>query len=358
MLRSPLVFDPDLSAAELRGFTRTIAEIEWLMLILVLLYQVVIKPDTETSAALAMAMYFFAAFVVSFHYANFYRRETAWKLTIEVWAMILFITWVLAYTGGPDSPLHDLYVLVIVASALTLGQMQTLAHLVVIVLCYVWLVYAGPVGSLTTGEHLTALAAKLSPVFLVAYITTMLSSDIRRALTQIKSLSETDELTGVLNMRAFSKVCDRLFRQSVRYSRPISVLMIDSDDLKSINDTHGHEAGNRMLRLTVQCIQDHMRETDVLARYGGDEFVLLLPETDCKGAMEVADRIRKEVAATPLPTREKKVAFTVSIGAACSPEHGSSLEALMERADQAMYVSKNEGKNRSTLHKPRLAIGA
>lgn len=357
-MRSYLVFDPDLSAAELRGFTRTIAEIEWLMLILVLLYQVVMKPDTETAAALAMAMYFFAAFVVSFHYANFYRRETAWKITIEVWAMILFITWVLAYTGGPDSPLHDLYVLVIVASALTLGKMQTLAHLVVIILCYVWLVHADPARTIDTGEHFTALAAKLSPVFLVAYITTMLSSDIRHAMMQIKSLADTDELTGVFNMRAFTKVSERLFRQSARYSRPVSVLMIDSDGLKDINDSHGHDAGNRMLKQTVHCIQDQMRDTDVLARYGGDEFVLLLPETDCSGAMEVADRIRKQIAATPLPTREKKVAFSVSIGIACCPEHGNSLEALMERADQAMYTSKNEGKNRVSRHTPREAINA
>ena len=357
-MRTRLIFDPDLSAEEMRGFTRTIAEIEWLMLILVLLYQVVMQPDGETSAALAMAMYFFAAFVVSFHYANFYRRETTWKLAIEVWAMIIFITWVLAYTGGPASPLHDLYVLVIVVSALTLGKIETLAHLAVIVLCYVWLVHADPARSLNTGEYFTSLAAKLSPVFLVAYITTMLSSDIRRAIVQIKALSETDELTGALNMRAFSSVCERMFRQAARYARPISVLMIDSDGLKEINDTHGHETGNRMLKLTVQCIQDQMRETDVLARYGGDEFVLLLPETDCNGAMGVAKRIQQSVAAALLPTREKKVPFSVSIGIACSPEHGHSLETIMERADQAMYVSKNDGKNRATVHTARQPLTA
>jgi len=345
-----LIFDPDLSAAEMRGFTRTIAEIQWLMLILVLLYQVAIQPDAETSAALAMAMYFFGAFVVSFHYANFYRRETAWKLAIEVWAMIVFITWVLAYTGGPNSPLHDLYLLVIVVSALTLGKIETLAHLAVIVLCYVWLIHVDPVRIMTAGESVTALAAKLAPVFLVAYITTMLSADIRRALMQIKLLSETDELTGVLNMRALSGVSERIFRQAARYARPVSVLMIDSDGLKEINDTYGHETGNRMLRLTVQCIQGQMRETDVLARYGGDEFVVLLPETDCSGAMGVAKRIEQSVAATPLPTREKKVPFSVSIGIACCPEHGNSLEMVMERADQAMYISKNGGKNRTTLH--------
>ncbi len=352
-MRTRLIFDPDLSAEEMRGFTRTIAEIEWLLLILVLLYQVVIKPDTETSAALSMAMFFFAAFVVSFHYANFYRQETAWKLTIEVWMMIVFITWVLAYTGGLDSPLHDLYVLVIVVSALTLGKTATLGHLTVIVLCYVWLVYNEPERVMTTGAYITTLAARLSPVFLVAYITTMLSADIRRALMQIKFLSETDDLTGVLNMRAFSGVAERIFRQAARYVRPVSVVMIDSDSLKNINDTYGHETGNRMLKLTVQRIEEELRETDVVARYGGDEFVVMLPETSCSGATGVANRIRRSIESTPLPTRDQKVSFTVSIGIACYPDHGNSLEVIMERADQAMYVSKTEGKNRITVYGAR-----
>ena len=87
------IFDPALSAEELRGFTRTVAEIEWLLLILVLLYQVSLPLDQEASAALAMAVFFFGAFVLSFHYANFYREETLWKITIETAMMILFVTW-------------------------------------------------------------------------------------------------------------------------------------------------------------------------------------------------------------------------------------------------------------------------
>src|SRR5690349_19453913 len=121
-MQTQLIFDPALSAEELRGFTRTVAEIEWLLLILVMLYQVVLAPDAESAAALMMAMFFFAAFVLAFHYANFYRQETRWKIAIETWVMIVFITWVLAYTGGVASPLADLYILVIIVSALTLGK--------------------------------------------------------------------------------------------------------------------------------------------------------------------------------------------------------------------------------------------
>ena len=348
-MQTQLIFDPALSADELRGFARTVAEIEWLLLILVLLYQVVLTPDEETAAALAMAMFFFAAFVLSFHYANFYHRETHWKIAIETWVMIVFITWVLAYTGGADSYLHDLYILVVVVSALTLGKVATLLEMGLIAACYVWLDYPLQGTEALSLPFGTKLLAQLSPMLLVAYITTMLSADIRRAYGHMKLLSETDELTGVLNMRAFTTLADRVSHQAQRYARPFSVLMIDSDSLKTVNDNFGHEAGNRLLRLAVECIQRQLRQTDLVARYGGDEFVVLQPETPGSGAAGVAERIRKSVEATPIETREKAVTATVSIGAACYPNNGPDFETVLEKADQAMYASKSGGKNRTTL---------
>jgi len=343
------IFDPALSAEELRGFTRTVAEIEWLLLILVLLYQVSLPLDQEVSAALAMAVFFFGAFVLSFHYANFYREETLWKITIETAMMIVFVTWVLAYTGGANSPLHALYILVIIVTALTLGKIVTLAELVLITGCYIWLAYPLEAGNLLTLPYGTKLLTQIAPMLLVAYITSMLSADIRRAYSHTKRLSEIDELTGVLNMRAFATFAERVSHQAGRYARPFSVLMIDSDSLKQVNDSLGHEAGNRLLRQTVECIQGRLRQTDIIARYGGDEFVALLPETPGSGAAGVAERIRKNVEMTPLVTREQKVTTTVSIGVACYPNHGMDFETVLEKADQAMYASKAGGKNRVTV---------
>ena len=251
VMRSNLIFDPDLSAEELRGFARTVAEIEWLLLILVLLYHAVLVPDKENSAALSMAMLFFTAFVLGFHYINFNRRETYWKLAVETWVMIAFITWVVMYTGGLDSPLLNLYLLVVITSTLTLGKLATLLQMLLIVSCYAWLGYQGRAYTMGFSFFATTLTAQIAPLLLVAYITTMLSADIRRALTQIKLLSEMDELTGIFNKRAIDLMSERIFKQAARYGRPLSLLMVDSDSLKTVNDTYGHEAGNRLLKLTV-----------------------------------------------------------------------------------------------------------
>jgi diguanylate cyclase (GGDEF)-like protein len=350
-MHNNLSFDPKLSAEELRGFARTVAEIEWLLLILVLLYQTAILPENEAAAALSMAMFFFTAFVLSFRYANFYRKESYRKITIETLVMIAFITWVLTYTGRLESPLLNLYLLVIITSALALGKLATLLEMILIAACFVWLGYPERNLSNSSVMYLTTLATQLAPMILVAYIATMLSADVRRALDQLRFLSETDELTGIFNVRAFSAISERSFKQAARYGRPFSILLIDSDSLKTVNDTYGHEMGNQLIKSTVQCIQNQLRETDVLARYGGDEFVVLLPETPCDSAAGVAARIRQNVEDSPLTARDKKIRITVSIGVASYPEHGNNLKSIMERTDKAMYQSKAGGRNRVSIYK-------
>ena len=356
MIKNSLIFDPTLSAEELRGFSRTVAEIEWLTVTLVLLYQVVFAPPPEAASNLALGTLLFAGFVLSFHYLNFYKTESNWKIAIETWVMIAFITWSLMQTGGLESPLVNLYLLVLITTALTLGKAATLLQIALIAACYLWLTEASGQDSATL--YFAGLAAQFAPMILVAYVTTMLASDIRRALGHIKMLSEKDELTGVLNMRAFTSAVDRVSRQSARYNHPYTILMIDSDSLKVVNDEYGHQAGNRLLQLLVQCAQAQLRETDILARYGGDEFIVMLPETTAAGAESLATRLRQRVEAALLATRERPVTSTVSIGIAAYPEHGASLEAVIERADQAMYASKEAGKNRVTIAASRTAAAA
>lgn len=340
---------PGFEAEELKGFSRTVAEIEWLLVILVMLYQVVQGHSDETAAPIYFGLILYSAFVLGFRYFNVYRNESRWKLAIETWVMIVFITWVLYHTGRLDSPLVNLYLLTIITSALTLGKLITLLEVALIAACYIFLGYSSTDDSMFWINHAGDFMSQFAPMLLVAYITTMLSADIRTALSRIKIISETDELTGIYNVRAFTALAGRAHKQSIRYGHTYSIVMVDSDNLKAVNDTYGHEAGNRLLKLTVTCIQQGLRETDVFARYGGDEFVLLLPQTKADGAFEVAERIRKTIASMPLDTQGKQVPTTVSIGIASFPAHGEDLAIIMNRADQAMYHSKQRGRNRCSV---------
>jgi len=339
---------------ELRGISRTVAEIHWLLLILVLLYIVFggERGDLEADAAVSAGLFFYAALVMSFRYANFYQRETRWKIAIETLAMIAVVTWVLWYSERLASPLVNLYLLPVITSALTLGKLTTLANVGLIAACYIFLGGGVAPAELASLRFVAGFFAQIAPVLLVAYITTMFSADIRYGLQQAKLLSETDELTGLFNTRGFAIAANRLFSQAQRYGRPASLLMIDSDHLKAVNDAHGHDAGNRLLRQVANAVHAELRATDVPARYGGDEFIVLLPETPPKGALDVAERIRAAISARPLVLNAEQVAATVSVGVACYPEDGRALDALAARADRALYQAKQEGRNRVVRYQP------
>lgn len=349
---------PSIEQEELRGISRTVAEIEWLLLILVLVYVVFGRPIPDIEPALSMALFFFAAFVMSFRYTNFYKRETRWKIAVETLAMIAFITWVLWFTGGLQSPLLNAYLLVVITAALTLGKATTLAEVALIGVCYLFLDWQVGGKDMARLAVWGGFAAHIAPVVLVAYITTMFSADIRYGLNRAKLLSETDELTGLYNMRGFVVIANRLFAQAQRYERAASFLMVDSDSLKQVNDRYGHEAGNRLLRHVVKAMQGHLRATDIPARYGGDEFVIMLPDTPARGALEVAERIRQAVESAPFTTEVGRVPCTVSIGVASYPQDGRGIESLLARADRALYEAKAAGRNRVVQHDAAAARGA
>ena len=338
---------------ELRGISRTVAEIHWLLLILVLLYLVFggVREDAEEAAAVSSGLFFYGALVMGFRYANFSRREARWKIALEAWGMIAFITWVLWYTDRLASPLLNAYLLPVITSALTLGKLATLLNVGLIAACYLAL---GQIGAaeLFSLRFIAGFAAQFAPVALVGYITTMFSADIRYGLQRAKLASETDDLTGLLNTRGFAIAANRLFGQALRYGRAASVLMIDPDNLKGMNDAYGHDAGNRLLRDLAAVVQSQLRATDLPARYGGDAFIVLLPETPPKGALDVAERIRNAICAAPLAVAGRTIACTVSVGVSCFPDDGRSIDALAARADRALHQAKKNGRNCVVRYSP------
>ena len=341
---------------ELKGFSRTIAEVEWLLLGLVLVYLLAGAPPSDGRVAIHAALFFFTAFILGLHYVQFYKLENRTKLMFENWVMIVFITWVVWYTGQINSPLLNLYLLPIIASALIFGKLPTALKVSAIIACFMYFAHNPKSKTLLTMPFWGELLVLCAPMILVAYKTTMLAAVIRHAVDKIKQVSDTDELTGSYNMRAFSSMLQRAFRQAVRYGHALSVVMIDSDNLKQINDKHGHESGNRLLQHLVRCIREQLRGSDVMARFGGDEFIVLLPETNIKGAMEMAERIRKAVEISRLDLRSGDTNITVSLGVASYPEGGGNLDLILDKADKAMYRAKQRGRNQVVAYSEDEAV--
>jgi len=163
----------------------------------------------------------------------------------------------------------------------------------------------------------------------------------------LRELSTRDSLTGLVNYRELHRQLADEMDRSRRYGRPFSLVMLDIDHFKSINDTYGHLAGDKALRALAALIRGEVRPTDVVARYGGEEFVLALPETAGPGAVTLAERLRVRVAGHALAvTADHTISMTVSIGVASYPDGANSVQKLLSAADQALYAAKSAGRNR------------
>jgi diguanylate cyclase (GGDEF)-like protein len=161
-----------------------------------------------------------------------------------------------------------------------------------------------------------------------------------------EALSVTDDLTQLYNSRYLSQVLRRETKRASRSGRPLSLLFIDLDGFKSINDSHGHLFGSRALVEAASVIRASARETDIVARFGGDEFALVLPDTGSDGATFVGERIREKIAAWSfLRSEGLNIALTVSVGVATLPDAAETAEQLIQAADEAMYEVKDRGKN-------------
>ena len=160
------------------------------------------------------------------------------------------------------------------------------------------------------------------------------------------SLSIHDGMTGIYNRRHFMAMADSEFAKAIRYDLPLSIIMIDADHFKQINDSFGHKAGDGVLQAITKSIQSCLRSGDILARYGGEEFVLLMPYTDHKGALEVGERIRHAIASKPvLCDGGVSIPVTVSMGISAMSRDIVSVEELLKRSDLALYRAKDNGRN-------------
>jgi diguanylate cyclase (GGDEF)-like protein len=289
----------------------------------------------------------FALAIVGFRVRRFLPGRSRTKLLIESWSMVIFITCVLWFTGKGGSPLFNLYLLPIVLSALTLGRVVTLLQVAVIAICHFLLAMTTPGLDVISLFYASQAVGQLAPFLLVAYLTTTLSADITEARERIENLAQNDSLTGLYNVRMFNELWQREHTACERNRGVYALLMVDMDKLKEINDVFGHEAGNSAITLVAQCLQRSIRNTDHAARFGGDEFAVLLPGASPEVAEAVIKRVRHNVYKTTLDLRSRMIRCSVSIGVVSYPKDSKDMRDLRSLADDRMYRDKELRRNPS-----------
>jgi diguanylate cyclase (GGDEF)-like protein len=191
-------------------------------------------------------------------------------------------------------------------------------------------------------------SVNLASVVRLAVEKRRLHVEIDKQREQLLELASRDELTGLANRRRFNEAIDLEVERAHRYHRPVTLLLLDLDALKLVNDTHGHPAGDAALRHIGACLRSEIRRFEVAARLGGDEFAVLLVDTNFDQGRLVAEKLRRSIAETPVPPAGQ---VTISCGIAALPAHAESATDLVRVADQALYEAKRGGRNRVVVSK-------
>jgi diguanylate cyclase (GGDEF)-like protein len=267
------------------------------------------------------------------------------RLPLEAAAAIAFLTVLLVMTGGYQSPYVFGYILLVGATSLWASGFGPAVIAVATAAAYVTavLITSGP--ELLLMDATGRVAFNLVAIALVTYLASVVGGEQRRSREEALRLSRFDSMTGLHSRDYFRSAVDQEILRASRTGRPFGLVMIDLDGLKAANDRFGHASGDRLLQAVSDVLRGDLRVTDVAARYGGDEFVLMLPETDLAGALRVADKVRVDIARLALPQDGALIRTSASIGVVTFPEDGRTAVELMRRADLAMYEAKRRGRD-------------
>jgi diguanylate cyclase (GGDEF)-like protein len=334
-----------------KGYDRIMGNISWLLIALVAL-ATKLMPSSDVSDLASLAIFCVLLFFynVNARYGVLSSRYSQFKTFIDLMVFLAFIVSVCWYTGKLTSPFLSLIYLILMATALTQGRRIVYLMAGLAISSYILL---ASVDFRELNYYLTHIL-ELFPYMLIAHLGAMLAGETESARQEVERLSLTDDVTGINNMRNFFMLADIQEKMAKRYHRNFAICMIDADGLKKINDQYGHFAGTELIRQVAAMITSNIRTSDICARYGGDEFVIMFNETTKDEVSAAVGRIVAGMAAAPFPFEGGMLSATLSAGLAGFPEDGPDVKTVMANADEAMYESKRTGKNRLTMFSKQL----
>jgi diguanylate cyclase (GGDEF)-like protein len=331
--------NPQAVRDDLDGLVRHVALADWLVLAVIVLY-LVVAPNRTFSVPLIGAMVAFAVSSTLLRAPNVFGDRPGMKLALQTWATVAFVTFIAWQTGGADSPLQSLYLLPIVLAALVLPTLHLAAVVTAVAAGYLLNAAFASALPVLTPEFGGRLFGAIGPFVLVAWLTSQLGTAVLAARRRANELVETDPLTGLANRAVFDEALEREQAVADRRRVPYAVLVLDVQGLKRINDALGSEAGDAALTLVANVLRRTLRETDVAARWGGDEFAVLLPAADIGAANAVGQRIRNAVHAATLDVGAKVIRCSLSFGSAAAPRDGEIGRDLVRVAESRLQKDK------------------
>lgn len=334
------------SLQRFKGYDRIMGNISWLLIALVALDIKIMPNDHSSLVSLSLLCALLFLYNLNARYGVLSSRYSELKTFIDLMVFLAFIVAVCWHTGKMTSPFMSLIYLILMASALTQGRRITYFMAGLAITSYILL---ASVDLLKLNYHLAHIL-EIFPFMLIAHLGAMLAGETEIARREVERLSLTDEVTGINNMRNFFLLAETQEKLAKRYVRPFTICMIDADDLKKVNDRHGHFAGTTLIQQVAGMVTGNTRNSDIPARFGGDEFVIMFCDTGKDDVINAVERIVRGMAATPFNFEGESITTTLSAGLAGYPEDGEDLRKVMANADEALYVSKRSGKNRLTVY--------